>query len=87
MFVQLDPDENDMLIQALDSKCVYPVDPTTGRINESMEAMKKASGLFHNCLDALAYLLAHLFPAEEWLKRQILTPPPQTPRPKSWLGA
>jgi len=87
MFVQIDPDENDMLIQALDSKCVYPVDPATGRINESVEAMKKSSGLFHNVLDALSYLLAHLYPAEEWLKRAVVAPPPKTPRPQSWLGA
>ena len=46
MFVQIDPDENKMLIEALDSKCVYPVNPATGRIDESVEAMKRVSGIF-----------------------------------------
>lgn len=36
--------------------------------------------------DALAYGLATIFPAAEWVRRVVRRPVPQSPHPRSWLG-
>jgi hypothetical protein len=75
------------LVKALNGKAHYPTDARTGRILETVEAAKKASGLFFQELDALAYGFAQLMPAEEWLK-QAVAPHMDTRRhkPRSWVG-
>lgn len=85
--IRLDPRENKLLIQGLNGRAHYPVDPATGRINESIVAAKRVSGIYLQALDALAYILAVLLPANEFLKRP--APPSanrNVPPPRSWLG-
>ncbi len=81
-------DENKLLIQGLNGRAHYPVDPNTGRINDSILAAKRVSHIYLQALDALAYILAVLAPAGEFLRRE----PPRRdvkdrlPKPTSWLG-
>ena len=88
-FIQIDPEENEVLTRALAGRFHYPKDLATGRILGTVEAAKRASGLYSHSVMALAYGLAVLFPAEDWAR----PPTPPAPRtrgsepPKSWLGA
>ncbi len=89
MFVQIDPDENEELIMSLDGRAHYPKDIRTGRIVETVEALKRASGKWFQSLDALGYGLAVKFPADEWLRARLREKAPSTPGqapPGSWLG-
>lgn len=74
-------------MKALNGKAHYPTDPRTGRILETVEAAKKASGLYFQEIDALAYGFAVTMPADEWLN--VNTPPAPPMRkhhPRSWVG-
>lgn len=86
--ILIDPDENQTLIAALRGRAYYPVHRSTNRIDFSVEAMKRVSGLYAQALDALAYGLAVRFPAEDWLKKAMAAPAPSVrrPQPTSWLG-
>ncbi len=89
MFILIDPDENEELIQSLEGRAHFPKDVRTGRVVETVEALKRASGTWFQTLDALAYGLAFKFPADEWMAARLreLAPkgPTQAP-PASWLG-
>ena len=85
-FIQLDPDENEVLIKALAGRAHFPKDQATGRIVGSLEAAKRASGLYMHPVMALAYGLAVLFPAEELVRKPAWPDRPKN-QPKSWLGA
>lgn len=88
-FIQIDPDENDVLIKALAGRAHFPKDQATGRIVGTLEAAKRASGIYMHPVMALAYGLAVMFPAEEFA-RTVGPPAPRTRAtepPKSWLGA
>lgn len=76
-----------VLVQGLGGRAHYPVNPATGRIDPSIIAAKRVSGIYFQPLDALAYPLAVLFPAEEWLKA-VRAPAPRVhlPAPRSWVG-
>lgn len=89
MFVQIDPDENEELIMALDGRAHYPKEIRTGRIIETVEALKRASGKWFQSLDALSYGLAVKWPADEWMRTRLRETAPSTPDtrpPGSWLG-
>lgn len=79
---------NDILVKGLRGRFHYAVNLATGRIDPSVEAAKKVSGIFSHPVDALAYPLAVLFPAEEWLKKaqQVPVPSVRLPKAKSWIG-
>ena len=87
-FVQIDPEENEVLIKALAGRFHYPKDLATGRINGTVEAAKRVSGIYSHPVMGLAYILAVEFPAEDWGR------PPERPMmpasvrlpAKSWLG-
>lgn len=81
--------ENKMLIQALNGRARYPTNPATGRINDTVQALKRESGIYFQALDALAYGLAVLFPVEEELRKIYASPVPSgpaEPRGRSWLS-
>jgi hypothetical protein len=89
MFVQIDPDENEELIMSLDGRAHYPKDIRTGRIVETVEALKRASGKWFQSLDALGYGLAVKWPADEWMRQRLREKAPAagaTAPPGSWLG-
>lgn len=88
MFVQIDPDENEELIQSLEGRAHFPKDIRTGRIIETVEALKRASGVWFQSLDALSYGLAVKWPADEWMRQRLRATAPSTPGtpPGSWLG-
>ena len=89
MFILIDPDENEELIQSLEGRAHYPKDIKTGRIIETVVALKLASGKWFQILDALAYGLAARWPADEWMRKRLreLSPPgPKTGPPGTWLG-
>lgn len=85
--VQIDPEENAWLIRGLAGRCHYPKDETTGRIIGTLEALKRASGLYGHLLMALAYAQAVLMPPEEWIRAAPQSPTKPYQPPKSWLGA
>ena len=85
--IQIDPDENSILIRALAGRFHYPRDLASGRIQGTVEAAKRASGLYSHPVMALAYGLAVLFPPEDWARPPAVPKgPPPGPRAKSWLG-
>lgn len=85
--IQIDPDENSILIRALAGRFHYPRDLASGRIQGTVEAAKRASGLYSHPVMALAYGLAILFPPEDWARPPAMPKgPPPGPRAKSWLG-
>lgn len=87
MWVQLDAQENKILIPALGGRCYYPVNPVTGRINGTLEAMKNASGIFSHPVDCLGYGFGKLYAAHDWVKRAVRIPVPRSePAARSWLG-
>ena len=89
MFIQIDPDENEELIQSLDGRAHFPKDIRTGRIIETVEALKSASREFFQSLDALAHGLSVKFPADEWMRTKLRELSPGSPGgqpPGSWLG-
>jgi hypothetical protein len=77
-----------LLIKGLNGRAHYPIDPDTGRINDSVVAMKRVSHIYFQALDSLCYILAVKAPADSYGKREAPrrrpedTPPP----PRSWLG-
>lgn len=87
-FIEIDGRDNTLLIQALAGRFRYPKDMASGRITMTVEAAKRVSGpKFTGGPDALAYVLATLYPAAEWLRQTLRRPVPKPPRPRSWLGA
>ncbi len=89
MFILIDPDENEELIQSLEGRAHFPKDVRTGRIIETVEALKRASGVWFQILDALAYGLAVKFPADEWMAQRLRELAPKGPAeipPATWLG-
>ena len=89
MFIQIDPDENEELIMSLEGRAHFPKDIRTGRIIETVEALKRASGKWFQILDALAHGLSVKFPADEWMRSKLRENAPPTqpgPTPGSWLG-
>lgn len=83
--IRIQRDENSLLIKGLNGRAHYAVDFATGRINPSVEAAKRVSGLYFQALDALIYLLAEKFPAQDWRKE---APPPRKKRdgPPNWAA-
>lgn len=75
--IRIQREENGLLIKALNGRAHYVVDMATGRINPSVEALKRVSGVYFQALDAFMYFLAVKFPAHEWPPR-----PPQRGRRK-----
>jgi hypothetical protein len=75
------------LVASLKGKAFYPKDKS-GKVNYTVEALKKASGIYFQELDALAYGFAEDMPAEEWLKKQMAEPVPAMPRRArgSWIA-
>ncbi len=87
---QVDPDCK-LVIRTLRGGAHYPKDGL-GRITATVEAMKRASGLYHNVLDCLCYGAAVLFPIHDQLLRALGRTPkvPQKVKPlgrHSWMGA
>lgn len=78
--IRIQREENSLLIKGLNGRCYFPIDYASGRINPSVIAMKRVSGLYAQALDAFFYLLAYKFPAYEWPER------PETPRTKRDQG-
>ena len=90
MLIQIDgTDEGnrDYLIKALGGRFHYKTNPSDGRVDPSIEVAKRCSGVFSHSVDALAYPLAILMPAEDLLRRQNQTLAPRTKPPRSWVGA
>ena len=86
-FIQLDPEENDMLVKSL-GRLHYPTELATGRVVMTIEAAKRASGIYAQSPDALGYGLAVLHPAEQWIREAQRQPAPRPPPPPpSWLSA
>jgi len=88
MFILIDPDENEELILSLEGRAHFPKDQKTGRIVETVEALKKNSGQWFQILDALGYLLALKYPADEWLRARLRENAPRVPElqsPSSWI--
>ena len=84
-FVAIDKRDNALLIQALAGRFRYPKDLAPGRITMTVQAAKRASGpKFSGVPDALAYGLAMLYPAAEWVRQTLLRPVPKVRR-RSWL--
>lgn len=87
LFVQIDPDENEILIDGLAGRFHYPENKTTGEPIADLTAAKKASGVYSHPVDALGYGVATLFPAHEWVMAQMRERPPGGPQKDStWLG-
>jgi hypothetical protein len=85
---QMIPNDIGLLIKGLNGRAHYPVDPDTGRIRDSVIAMKNASGIYFQSLDALAYGLAVKAPADAYGKRPRpgRSPDKIPPPPRSWMG-
>lgn len=87
-FIQIDRRENVVLIQALAGRFRYPKDMASGRFTQTIEAAKRASGpKFSGVPDALAYVLAVLYPAAEMIRQTMRRPVPAPSRGRSWLSA
>lgn len=76
----------EMLVKSLRGRAHYPVDRATNRIDFSVEAAKRASGVWFQALDSLGYALAVLFPPEDWLRQAKRPAPPVRPKPRDWLA-
>lgn len=85
MRIMIDPTENDLLIKALGGRFHFPKG-ADGRIIGTVAAAKRASGIASHAVDALAYGLAILFPAEEQHRPPKAPPGPPRGAPKSFLG-
>ena len=86
-FIAIDKRDNALLIQAVAGRFRYPKDLATGRITMTVQAAKRASGpKFSGVPDALAYELAMLYPAAEWVRQTLLRPVPKVRR-RSWLAS
>lgn len=88
MLIRIQREENQLLIQGYNGRWHYEVNMATGRINPSVKASKRASGIFAQSTDAFLYFLVLKFPAHDWLKRDpgAGSPKPALPEPKDWLG-
>ncbi len=80
--------DNSLLIKGLNGRAHYPVDPDTGRIVDSVIAMKRVSHIYFQALDAFAYALAVKAPADAYGKKEAPRRRPEDSpgRAKSWLG-
>ncbi len=78
--IRIQREENSVLLKGLNGRAFFPLDYATGRINPSVVALKRVSGIYFQALDGFFYLLAYKFPAYEWPER------PETPRPKRDQG-
>ena len=87
LFVQIDPDENEILIDGLASRFHYPENKATGEPVADIAAAKRASGIYSHPVDALGYVIATIFPAHQWALTQMRERPPGGPQKEStWLG-
>jgi len=88
MLVQIDPDENEILIDGLAGRFHYPEQKATGEIMAEISGAKRVSGIFSHPVDALAYPLSILFPAHEYFLTAMRARAPSGPERKaaSWLG-
>lgn len=86
--ILIDRENNKMLIQALNGRARYATNPTTGRINPSIEAAKRESGIWLQALDALGYGLAVIAPAHEFMRPvgHGRSQSSKLPPPRSWVG-
>src|SRR3990167_4968763 len=88
MLVQIDPEENEILIDGLAGRFHYPEQKATGEIMAEISGAKRVSGIFSHPVDALAYPLSILFPAHEYFLTAMRERAPGGPERKagSWLG-
>ena len=87
LFVQIDPDENEILIDGLASRFHYPENKATGEAVADVAAAKRVSGIYSHPVDALGYVIATIFPAHQWALTQMRERPPGGPQKEStWLG-
>ena len=87
MFVAIDPEENEILIDGLAGRFSYPEHHETGEPIADIAAAKRHSGKWSHPVDALAYPLAVLYPAYELMRQQMREPAPKSPRQEGgWLG-
>ena len=88
MLVQVDPDENEIMIDGLSGRFHYAEVRATGEIQGDIASAKRVSGIFSHPVDALAYPLAVLFPAHEHFLQQMRERAPGGPerRAGSWLS-
>jgi len=88
MLVQIDPEENEILIDGLAGRFHYPEQKATGEIMAEISGAKRVSGIFSHPVDALAYPLSILFPAHEYFLTAMRARAPSGPERKaaSWLG-
>ena len=88
MLVQIDPDENEVLIDGLAGRYHFPENKATGEIIADLTAAKRVSGLASHPVDALLYVIAVVFPAHDWARQALREPPPSGPaRPgETWLA-
>ncbi|MDP3768535.1 MAG: hypothetical protein Q8S13_11015, partial [Dehalococcoidia bacterium] len=87
-FVQIDPEENGDLIKGFGGRFRYPR-TNSGTVTMTIEAAKRASGLWAQPTDACLYGFAKLYPVIDWLRQnnQQRAPAVSRRRPKSFLGA
>lgn len=87
MFIAIDPDENEILIDGLAGRFSYPEHHETGEPIADIAAAKRHSGRWGHPVDALAYPLAVLYPAYDLVRQQMREPVPKSPRSEGgWLG-
>lgn len=87
LFVQVDPDENEILIDGLAGRFHYMEAKATSEIVADITSAKRASGIYSHPVDALGYGLAVLFPAYQWaLSAMRERPPGAAHKDGTWLG-
>lgn len=86
MLVQIDPDENEILIDGLAGRFHYPEVKATGEPIADIAAAKRASGKYSHPVDAMAYPLCIFFPAHEYFLEKQQEPAPGGPVIGSWMG-
>ena len=86
-FMLIEKATNDILVKGLKGRFRYPRQQSTGRVVMTIEAAKRASGVYSQPADALFYGLAWKWPAAEWLRQHQGIPAPPVRRVKSYLGA